>query len=172
MKIVISDSSTLILLTKSNLTDIILNYFQIFIPSLVYEEILEGKKRGFPDAFKIDQLIISKKINIKDSNNEKLFNLIKNNYKLDVGELHAIVVAKENNYPIFLDDRKGLVVCKIFNIEAYTALNLLKILFITKIITKKQFNLSLEILKENARYSKDDFKEIEFLGSVKDLWVI
>lgn len=169
MKIVISDSSTLILLTKSNLIDIILVYFQIFIPSFVYKEILEGKKKGFSDAFRIEQLILSKKINIKDSNDKKLFNLIKNNYKLDVGELHAIVVAKENDYPIFLDDKKGLVVCKIFNIESYTALNLLKVLFITKIINKIQFNLSLDLLKENARYSKEDLKEIEFLKGVENL---
>lgn len=164
MQVVISDSSTLILLTKSNLIEVILEYFQIFIPSFVYQEVLEGKKKNYLDAYKIENLVISKRINIRDSKDKELFNIIKNNYKLGVGELHAIVVAKEMNCPIFLDDKKGITVCNIFNIEIYTALNLLKTLYLTKIIDKKKYKESLEILKENARYSKEDLEDLKVIG--------
>lgn len=162
MKIVISDSSSLILLSKINLIETLLDYFEIIIPSIVYQEILKGKQKNHLDAFEIEQLVKNKKIKINNPN-QKTINLLKNNYNLDVGELHAISLAKEKNTSIFIDDKKGIFVCKLLNIETYTVINILKILYITKIINKLKLKTSIEILKENARYTKEDLNELNKL---------
>jgi predicted nucleic acid-binding protein len=159
MKIVISDSSSLILLSKSFLIETILEFFEIIIPSVVYDEILKGKQKNHIDAFEIEQLVKDNKIKIKNPD-QKAINILKNNYNLDVGELHAISLAKEHHTSIFIDDKKGIIVCKLLDIETYTVINLLKILYVTKTINKTKLKMSIDILKENARYTKEDLKEI------------
>ncbi len=44
--------------------------------------------------------------------------------------------------------------------ETYTTIKILKVLYLTKIIDHKKLKSSIEVLKENARYTKDDFNEV------------
>ena len=163
MEIVISDSSTLILLTKAKLIDLTLKYFDIVVPTIVYEEIERGKSQNIEDAFEIEELVNSRKIKIKDPKDKHLINMLTKKFSLDVGELHAIALAKEENKSIFVDDKKGLCVCKLLNIDTYTAIRLLNTFYLTKLLTKEELKEKLEILRIKGRYTIDDLKETEFL---------
>lgn len=163
MEIVISDSSTLILLTKSKLIDLTLDYFDIIIPTVVYEEIIIGKLNNMQDAFEIESLVNSNRIKIKDPKDTKLIETLEKNFNLDVGELKAIALAKEQNKSIFIDDKKGLSVCKLLNIETYTVIRLLNTFYLTKLLTKEELKEKLEILKIKGRYTVEDLKEIDYL---------
>lgn len=156
MEIVISDASTLILLTKAKLIDLTLKYFDIVVPTIVYEEIERGKSQNIEDAFEIEELVNSRKIKIKNPKDKYLIDMLTKKFSLDVGALHAIALAKEENRSIFVDDKKGLCVCKLLNINTYTAIRLLNTFYLTKLLTKEELKEKLEILRIKGRYTIDE----------------
>ncbi len=159
MRLVISDASTLILLTKSELIIPLLSKFKIIIPKEVYLEILKGKEKGKQDAYQIDVFVKQNKIQIKQPK-EKTVNLIKELCVLDIGELYAIALAKDLNLSILIDDKKGISTCNSFNIYFLTALQILKLLYINKYINKTKALDSLANLKKNGRYKENEINKI------------
>jgi predicted nucleic acid-binding protein len=111
MEIVISDSSTLILLTKSKLINNIIQHFELIIPSIVYAETQKGKEKGYIDAYVVEDLVNIGKIKIKEPSKETILQ-ISNQFKLVKGELYAVALCLENkNRVIFMDDKKGIRIC-------------------------------------------------------------
>jgi len=156
MEIVISDSSTLILLTKSKFITDILLYFEIIIPTIVYKEIIKGKEQNYSDAFDIEYFVAIGKIRIKDPSKEKVLEL-SNKFNIVKGELHAVALCLENkNRIIFMDDKKGIRVCNLIGIKVYTALTLLNIFYKSKIISKKKADNYFLDLKTFGRYTTDE----------------
>jgi predicted nucleic acid-binding protein len=150
--IIISDSSSLILLAKSNLLDKLSKRTKILIPKKVYEEVVEeGLKRNKIDAVKINNLIEKRKIQVKKVNKEKKFPIT-----LDKGEKEALELyyqEKANN--VIVDDKKALQICKIMKIPYLTVHIILTGLLKKKIINKNQAIKSLEILDKEGRYSSE-----------------
>jgi len=160
MEIVVSDSSTLILLSKSKLIYFIKPVLKIYIPEIVYTEVIKGKEKGHKDAYEIEDMINHNEIIIKNPNQKEVIELQKM-YKIDAGELYAIALAKELNKKILIDDKKGINACNHLNIKLYTCLSLLELLFETKIISKIDAQESLKQLELHGRYSKIKITDIE-----------
>jgi len=161
MEIVISDYSTLILLTKSKFINNVIQHFELIIPSIVYKETQRGKGKEYLDAYVIEDLVMVGKIKIQDPSPEtvmaanKQFNLVK-------GELHAVALCLENkNRVIFMDDKRGIRVCNLLGIEVYTALSLLKVFYLSKLITKLSTEEYFYYLKKFGRYTDEELNEVK-----------
>jgi|GEM_PF-2172860 len=157
MEIVVSDSSTLILLVKSEIINELLDLVTIIIPPQVYQEIEEGKRKQKPDAFVIDELIEKKLIKIKEPK-EKIVKSIEKLYNLDKGELYAIALAKELNKDIWIDDKEGMLVCKKLNLNYFTAIMILSVFYLSKNITFDKAIKSLELLIKYGWYKKEEIE--------------
>lgn len=110
MKIAISNSSPLILLTKINALEILLYFFEkIYIPPEVYHEVVEnGLKRGEGEAVLIQNLVVNSNIEVKSPEEVKLPLTFKKS--LHRGELEAITLAYSfPNHPILLDDEEARI---------------------------------------------------------------
>jgi predicted nucleic acid-binding protein len=157
MKIVISDSSTLILLVKADIINELLDLVTIIIPKTVQLEIEEGKRKEKPDAFVIEKLIEKQLILIKEPNENTVL-LLKKSITLDKGELYAIALAKDMNIDILIDDKKGIKVCKIINLKYFTAIIILLELCNIKKIDKDKSIKSLELLNKFGWYTVAEIK--------------
>jgi predicted nucleic acid-binding protein len=157
MEIVVSDSSTLILLVKSEIINELLDLVTIIIPSQVYHEIKEGKRKQKPDAFVIDELIEKKSIKIKIPK-EEIVKSIEKLYNLDKGELYAIALAKELNTDIWIDDKEGMLVCKKLYLNYFTAMMVLSELYLSKKIKVDKAKKSLELLIKCGWYKKEEIE--------------
>ena len=162
MEIVISDSSTLILLSKSKLLLKLVQFVKIYIPKIIYNEVLKGKEKNYKDAFEIENLVNQQKIIISEPS-QKIVNEINALYVMDTGELYAIALAKELNKIILIDDRKGINACNNLNLQLYTSLSLLQLMFEQKIISKPEAEESLNLLEINGRYNKQKIELIRKL---------
>lgn len=91
--IVVKDSMILIHLAKMHiLTDSCQHFGDIIIPTKVYEEtVIEGKKKGHPDALIIEQTINSNLIRIKEIENKDKVDTLKL-FGLHLGEAEAVAL--------------------------------------------------------------------------------
>ena len=98
--IVVSDSTTLIILSDLNRLSYLQNLFSIiYIPPKVYEEI------SFKKDFKLLEFIkISKPKNLAQIQELKML--------LDEGESEAIALSKEKELPLIIDEKKGRKIAK------------------------------------------------------------
>lgn len=92
---IISDSTTLIILLDLDRMELLSNLFsKIIIPSTVYREILYKNNPVLPDFIEV----------ISVEPEELLDELLQ---LLDKGESEAIVLAKQKNLPLIIDEKKG-----------------------------------------------------------------
>ena len=150
--IVISDSSSLILLTKSELLMPLTKKIKLTIPNQVYTEVVEeGLKKNFTDAIKIRELAGEGKILVKSVGKKREFPIT-----LGKGEKEALeLFYQEKADKIIVDDKKALNVCKMLKIPYITAHIVLMGLLAKKIIDKNQALKSLETLNKEGRYSSE-----------------
>jgi predicted nucleic acid-binding protein len=150
MKIIISDSCSLILLEKSKVLSDFLNLNNIFIPREVYNEtIIQGLKLGYKDAKNIQKYVVLKKIIIKDV--KKLTNI-----KLNKGEKEAISLYLEINADfLFTDDKKAINICKLKKIKYVTTPEIIYNLYLLKKISKSKILSSLEIISREGFYKSE-----------------
>lgn len=115
---IVSDASPLIVLLKTNNITILKDLFQqITIPQAVYKEITakEQEKSLFD---KIDWIKIRK---IKNADMASFIEKL-----LDKGETEAIILAKELQTKLLIDDAKARKYAKMLDIEVIGTLGLLK----------------------------------------------
>lgn len=150
--IIISDSSSLILLEKSELLDKLTKETKITIPNKVYEEVVkEGLNKNYIDAININNQIKNKKIIIKKVTKKKEFPIT-----LGEGEKEALeLYYQENAKAVIVDDKKALNVCKAMSIKYATVHKILMDLLKKKKINQQQALKSLNILSREGRYSND-----------------
>ena len=155
MQLIVGDSSSLILLAKAGILNELLQFTDIIIPTVVYNEIMKGKEKNKQDAFYIEQYININKIKIIDPAPKNILK-ISQLCNLDTGELHAITLAKEANLNILIDDRKGIIVCNRLAIRMHTALLILNELAIEKLINNTKIEFALNILMREGRYRDNE----------------
>jgi len=150
---IVSDTTTLIILSDLKRFDLLSNLFQkIYVPKRVFEELNYKSKIKLPDFFEIVEV---------NQNHEtlKYLKLI-----LDEGESEAIVYAKENNLPLIIDEKKGRKVAKDLNLKIIGLLGILYLNYKRKFINKKEIEEFLNSAIENGyRVSEkliNDFFEI------------
>ena len=151
MKIVIADSSTLILLLDTNNFSLLFKLFkEIILTDAVYTEItcnVAHKKL-------IDSYILNGYIKIveidKDSRIEMLLK------RLDIGESKSIALAKKLNLPLIIDEKKGRAVAKSLNIKIIGFIGIILKLIEKNIINKEK---AIDIIKQaetnNFRLSEE-----------------
>ena len=157
---IVTDSSTLILLTKIGVIDILLkdiNEDLVLTPE-VYDEVIIKET---DDAKIIKQRIKENKILIKEMKNKKLFNNIIKDFNIEIGESSAIALSLENNALLFVDDRKAINACKALNIEFATALSLLRDMYKKKLMSMEEMLGHLRLLWIYGRYSSNEIEKFK-----------
>lgn len=147
MLLVISDSSNLILISKIEILDVLLEiYNEIVIPQAVYIESVEQVKHlKKVDAILIEERIKEGKIIIKEIKNIAKRKEFIESYNIHNGEAEAIVLYFELKAGLLgTDDYRTIKTCKILRINYFTTLSFLYSCFernkLTKDITLSKFD--------------------------------
>ena len=143
---IISNSSTLILISKVGLTSKLLDHINMLaIPEEVYEEIIKKE-------------IELKRIVVKKVDTKRYKNKI-NQFRLDKGEASAYALFCESKGTVILTDDKELIkLCRIENIPFICAMAIVIKLYKEKVIKKEEALEKLNSLNGYGRYSKDIYK--------------
>lgn len=170
IKIIVSDASTLILLQKIMLLDILVKKFRFIIPHEVYDEaVIKGKKIKSKDAYLIEDKVNKDIINVKKIKDKKGFNRIINEFGLGWGETEAIILYSQEKADILaIDDHRAINVCKIYQIPFMTALTFVVSSYNNKIINKNEAKEMIENLSIYGRYKNEMiYKALSYLGGKK-----
>ena len=140
---IISDSSTLIILSDLNKLNLLSNLFsQIFIPPAVYQEINVKKKIILPNFIEIREV----------KNSEMVENL---NMILDLGESQAIALALEMDLKLIIDEKKGRKIAMNQNIKITGLLGIIYLNIKKGFITENEAKLFLNnAIKNGYRINK------------------
>ncbi len=146
---IVSDTTALIILGKLDRFDLLENIFQkVNIPKSVFNE-LSQKDDGIHKMVEKSKLFCIK--NITDIETFKLLDGV-----LDYGESEAIVLAKELQMILFIDEKKGRIVAKSMGLEIIGLLGLLLL------NVKKEYTS-----KEDAIKMIEKIKSLNFRISIK-----
>lgn len=115
---IIKDSMVLIHLAKLSLLEKSCNFFKkTAIPELVYQEVLKGEEKGFPDASIIIGLIKAKKITVKKVKNKALIKKA-NQFNIQRGEAEVVALYWQEKASLVATDDDNIRKKKILlNIE-------------------------------------------------------
>lgn len=122
----IFDSSTLILLAKSDLLDIFLEDFleAPSLPSAVEAELTWDSRR--PDAILIRQRITEGRLVVESIREPKVLARLVQDFRLGLGEAEALVLALEKKAAVVAtDDRNAIRACKVLRINFVNSLGIL-----------------------------------------------
>ena len=156
-KVIVSDASTLILLQKIALLDILVENFEFIISGEVYKEsVIKGKTKNFEDAYKIDNKINNHSIKIKKVKNKEKYKEIVDEFGIGDGEAESIVLFLQEKADILaIDDHKSLNVCKVYNIPFMTALTFVVDSCTRKVIGKEESKKMIKDLSMYGRYKAE-----------------
>ena len=110
MKLIIADASSLILLARVDLMEILLEEFRVVIPEAVYEECVnEETLKRFPDALAIQQWVQDKKLEVRKANLRKAEFV----HLMSQGEREALALSLEHSESTLLcDDGKAIKIAR------------------------------------------------------------
>ena len=140
MQSIVSDTTTLIILGKISRYDLLENLFsKIYIPKEVLKEI-SIKSDGIYEEIEKNSLFETKEIS-----NISLLNLLEG--ILDKGESQAIVLAKELNLILLIDEKKGRNIAKDMGLDIIGLLGILILNVKKNLITNKEAQILLKDIK-------------------------
>jgi predicted nucleic acid-binding protein len=152
--LVIFDASTLILLSKIDLIQSVLNKYEGAIPETVKKEV--EHKDGI-DTRAIAQQLRQGRLDLKKDPESRETDKICQDFPLGKGEAAAFTIARQNNWVLATDDGLAIKVCKIFNIRFITAIH-----FLIEAGLKQDIALTkLELLIKYGRYSAKIIEDAE-----------
>ena len=126
MKLIISDSTTIITLLNIDRLDVLKNIFSlVYLPQKVYEEVVIEEKIVLDKEF-----FVVKKINDKN-----LYTLLSKS--LDAGECEAIVLAKEMELSLIIDEKKGRKIASNLGLNIFGFIGLLVLNYKKEMLTKE-----------------------------------
>ena len=149
---IVFDASTLILLAKIDLLQLVLNQYSGVIPEIVKEEVVY---KDVIDAKLIIQQIKEGKLIVNKNPDKSKIKLILKDFPLGKGEAAAIIFAKEKDSVLATDDGLAIKVCKIFGIKFITAIHFL----IEAKLEKSLAIAKLNLLQKYGRYSPEIIKD-------------
>lgn len=145
----IKDAMVLIHLAKLSLLESSCQYFKkVMIPEQVYHEILKGKRKGFPDASVIVDLIENKKITVKKIQDK---NFIKkaNQFNIQRGEAEAVALYWQEKADFLATDDDNVRKKKILlNINIIGTPGIILGLYKKRIINRQKISESVEELRK------------------------
>jgi predicted nucleic acid-binding protein len=123
-KIIVSDSSTLILMEKIDLLHLLTSRDRIIIPDHVYEEaVTKGISRKARDAYGIKNFVENKEIEVIPVVDQGKVKLLMKEFNLGKGETEAVALYHEQEADLVAtDDHKGINLCRIEKIPFATAI--------------------------------------------------
>jgi len=148
---IVFDASTLILLAKIEILNIISEDIQIIVPEMVRSE-CTGK--DLFDAKLISSLIKNGKIKVAGATKKESVEKLCRDFKIHIGEAEALVLALKRNLPIAVDDLPSIKACKILNHKFTTAIHFLINVTENGKINEDMAFVKLEKLSLYGRYSK------------------
>ena len=155
MKLIISDSTTIITLLNINRLDVLKNIFSlVYIPKKVYDEIVIEEKITLNKNFFV----------VKEINDKNLYTLLTKS--LDAGESEAIVLAKEMNLSLIIDEKKGRKIASNLGINIFGFVGLLVLNYKKEMLTKEDtLDIFYKAKEQGFRVSNN--LENEFLKLLK-----
>jgi predicted nucleic acid-binding protein len=152
--LVIFDASTLILLSKIDLLQAVLEKYEGTIPETVKKEV--EFKEGM-DTRSIIQQVRDERLELKEDPDIKEIDKICQDFPLGKGEAAAFIIARQNNWALATDDGLAIKVCKIFDIRFITAIH-----FLIGAGLKEDIAMTkLELLNKYGRYSTRIIEDAE-----------
>lgn len=148
---IVFDSSTLILLAKTEVLRTVIEDFQIVIPEIVKKE-CTGKTLF--DAQLILSLIEDGEIRVLKEAKKEILSKLSRDFNIHRGEAEALSLAIEKKIPLAVDDLLTIKACKILNHEFTTAIHFLINLTESEKIDKQTAIVKLEKLSLYGRYNK------------------
>lgn len=146
---IIKDSMILIHLAKITLLGKSCKFFKsVIIPQKIFDEIVSGADKGYPDIKIITDLIAEKKITVRQVRNKNLVEKAREfNIQRGEGEAVALYWEKKANYLATDDDnvRKKSVM---LNVKVIGTPAIILKLFREKLIKKEKFEESLSELRK------------------------
>lgn len=153
MKVVVSDTSSLILLSKASVLEAACSSYEIYLPPSVEKEAssIELRER-YPDAAKIHDLIQGGTLKVRKLSSRGRQMPI----QLGLGEADAIRLFLQLKAQVLLsDDGKAIKACRMLKIPFIISPNLVMELYSKGVLTRDQALLGLEKLRIFGRYSPD-----------------
>ena len=144
------DSSTLILLAKTEFLGIVSEDIQIMIPKMVKAECT---RKNTLNAKLISTFVDNRKIEIVTANKEAVGMLCKD-FRIHIGEAESLADALKRQLSLAVDDLPTIKACKILNIQFATAIHFLINIAEKEKIDKEMALVKLEKLSLYGRYSK------------------
>ena len=156
MKLIISDSTTIITLLNIGRLDVLKNIFSlIYIPQKVYDEVVIEERIVLEKEFFI----------VKEINDKNLYTLLSKS--LDAGECEAIVLAKEMELSLIIDEKKGRKIASNLGINIFGFIGLLVLNFKKKMLSK-QDTLDVFYKAKEQGFRVGMRLENEFLALIED----
>jgi predicted nucleic acid-binding protein len=142
MALIISDTTTPMILAKTNHLNLLSNFVEIvYIPPAVKEE-LSQKNDGVKEAIEKADFI-----KIREVSNQRILDDIQS-ANLDRGEIEAISLALETGLDLIIDERLGRRYAQSKNINIMGLLGILKINLVNGFISYVELLYILEEFKE------------------------
>lgn len=152
--LIVFDTSTLILLAKIDILQLVLNQYSGIIPEIVKGEVIY--KNEMDTELIIQQIKDGNLAVEKNPSKDKMKHILKD-FPLGRGEVAALIIAKEKDIVLATDDGLAIKVCKIFGVKFATAIHFL----IGEGLDKSLTMAKLKLLKKYGRYSADIIKDAE-----------
>lgn len=151
---IVFDSSTIILLAKTELLDTIIDAYkkECIIPDEVKKEV--AQKESF-DALLIKKRMEEGKIKTKKAPQEGVSKLMKD-FNINKGEAEAIALALTHHGSLLAtDDKNAINACKLSNIPFTTSIDILIRAKGKKLLTRDEAITKLQELAKYGRYKKE-----------------
>lgn len=159
MKVIISDTTALIILAKTNHLNLLINLIdKVYVPKAVMEEI-----RYKNDIVKV-LIENSDFIEIQEVANQQILDDIKKT-NLDLGETEAIALALELDLRLIIDEKTGRKIAKKKGVKIIGLLGILEANFRLDLISYRELLYILDDFKR-ADYRLSSKLEKDFLESL------
>jgi len=149
----VADSSSLILLAKCNLLEIVCDLFDVIVPKTVNIEVASADLvKNYPDAALISELVSKGAIKVQKPGKDRL----PLPTSLHKGEKDALLLAIKLGRILFAtDDGKAIKAARFFNVPFIITPKIVVELFRLQEISFKKAHESLEKLSKIGRYSPE-----------------
>jgi len=147
---VIMDSDSLVKLTKAKAKEIVVENVEVYIPPRIFEEtVTVPKKKGFPDAFLIEENVEKGLLTIGKLKDDIQLEEMINDLGIEYGESDVFRLCKSGGFDVISsDDSRFLKIIDALDIPYLTPTALIVYLYNKKILTKNDAKYYINNLKE------------------------
>lgn len=144
MRLIIADSSTLIALLDTGHVEMLFRLFEyIMIADEVYKEITH-QNQHLPT---IQAYIERERLSCHAVEHDELYDILSK--RLDAGETESIILAKQHQLPLLIDEKKGIAIAKSLHIPIVGMIGVMLKLMDKQLMTKDEVQQILRDAEAN-----------------------